>query len=186
MKNLDKLYSKLTPDERFRAFIEAAARHDADELDRLNDTCPMKIYQIEDPAYFIPKTNALLLTLTAHLDASRHSELAAFAMAMLMFGDEKHTEKATDSLATFVRRYRTQMLGFERFCLTVGIDPDSMRQAVGCSVGPMTEMTLAVTDECPEAKPVRQPPADAEQQAGPTADRPVVDPGFVAHRSFAP
>lgn len=154
MKNLDKLYSKLTPDERFRAFIEAAARHDADELDRLNDTCPMKIYQIEDPAYFIPKTNALLLTLTAHLDASRHSELAAFAMAMLMFGDEKHTEKVTDSLATFVRRYRTQVLGFERFCQAIGVDPESMRKAVGCSAGPMTEMALAVTEDSSEAVPV--------------------------------
>ena len=148
MKNLDKLYSKLTPDERFRAFIEAAARQDADELDRLNDTCPMKLYQIEDPAYFIPKTNALLLTLTAHLDASRHSEVAAFAMAMLMFGDEKHCDKATASLATFVRRYRTQMLGFERFCQTISVAPESMRKALGCSVGPMTKMALEVTEDC--------------------------------------
>ena len=154
MKNLDKLYSKLTPDERFRAFIEAAARQDVDELDRLNDTCPMKTYQIEDPAYFIPKTNALLLTLTAHVDASWHSELAAFAMALLMFGDEKHTEKATDSLAVFVRRYRTQMLGFERFCQSIGVDPESMRSAVGCRVGPMTEMALVVTEDYSEAEPV--------------------------------
>lgn len=154
MKNLDKLYSKLTPDERFRAFIEAAARHDADELDRLNDTCPMKTYQIEDPAYFIPKTNALLLTLTSHLDASRHSELAAFAMAMLMFGDEKHCDKATDSLATFVRRYRTQVLGFERFCQTIGVDPESLRSAVDCRVGPMTKMALAVAEDYSEAEPV--------------------------------
>jgi hypothetical protein len=153
MKNLDKLYEKLTAEERFKAFIEAAARRDGEELDRLNDTCPMKDYSIEDPAYFFRKTNALLLTLSSHLDAAWHAELAAFALAMIMFGEEKHQEKATLALPVFVRRYRTQMLGFERFCQSIGINPDSLRQAIGCQTGPMAEMALIVTEDYPEADP---------------------------------
>ncbi len=81
MKMPTKIYERLTPDERFRAFIEAAGRRDEEELDRLNATCPMKSYDIEDPAYFIPKTNAMMLTLASHLEASWHSELASFSVS---------------------------------------------------------------------------------------------------------
>ena len=46
MKMPTKIYERLTPNERFLAFVEAAARRDEEELDRLNVTCPMKTYQI--------------------------------------------------------------------------------------------------------------------------------------------
>ena len=154
MKMPTKIYERLTPNERFLAFVEAAARRDEEELERLNVTCPMKTYQIEDPAYFIPKSDAIVLTLTAHLDAAWHSELASFSMALLVLGCSKHEEKAIESLGIFVRRYRTHMDGFAKFCDAIGVDAESLRQAVGCRIGPMTEMTLQIADDHVDTTPV--------------------------------
>lgn len=153
MKNLDKMYSKLTTEERLRAFIEAAARRDADEADRLNDTCPRHVYETEDQAYIRAKFNVLILTYTTHLDAARHAELAVFAMAILMFGQPEHHEKVERSLNAFIRRYRTKQEGFARFCATLGIDPETLRSAMGCQVGPMTTRALEITEGCEEAEP---------------------------------
>lgn len=154
MKMPTKIYERLTPNERFLAFVEAAARQDEEELDRLNATCPMKTYEIEDPAYFLPKTNAMLITLIAHVDSAWHSELASFSMALLILGSNKHEEKAIDSLGVFVRRYRTQMDGFAKFCEAIGVNPQSLRQAAGCRVGPMTEMALEIADDHVDTAPL--------------------------------
>lgn len=153
MKMPTKIYERLTPDERFRAFVEAAGRRDEEELDRLNATCPTKTCRIEDPAYFIPKINAMIITLCAHVDAAWYSELACFSMALLTLGSGEHEEKAIDSLGIFVRRYRTQMGGFEKFCEAIGVNAESMRQACGCRVGPMTRLALEIAEDYTDAEP---------------------------------
>ena len=154
MKMPTKIYERLTPNERFLAFVEAAARRDEEELDRLNVTCPMKTYQIEDPAYFIPKINAMLITVIAHLDAAWHSELASFSMALLILGSGKHEERAVDSLGVFVRRYRTHMDGFAKFCDAIGVNAENLRQAAGCRIGPMAEMALEIAHDYADTAPV--------------------------------
>jgi hypothetical protein len=44
-------YDRLEPEERFRAALEAAARDDNEEYDRLWDTCPMRHYSMTDAAF---------------------------------------------------------------------------------------------------------------------------------------
>jgi hypothetical protein len=44
-------YDKLKPDERFRLAIEALARGDDQEADRLATTCPRKVYRMNDVEY---------------------------------------------------------------------------------------------------------------------------------------
>lgn len=153
MKMPNRIYKRLTPDERFHAFVEAAGRRDEEELDRLNATCPMKTYQIEDPDFFLPKINAMIITLCVHVDAARYSELACFSMALLTLGSGEHEEKAIDSLGIFVRRYRTQMGGFGKFCEAIGVNAESMREAVGCRVGPMTRLALEIAEDYTDAEP---------------------------------
>jgi hypothetical protein len=48
---LSRHYDLLEGDERFVAVIEAMARGDREEEVRLDDACPRKAYQIDDPAY---------------------------------------------------------------------------------------------------------------------------------------
>lgn len=153
MKMPAKIYERLTPDERFRAFVEAAGRRDEEELDRLNATCPTKTYRIEDPDYFLPKINAMIITLCAHVDAAWYSELACFSMALLTLGSGEHEEKAIDSLGISVRRYRTQMDGFEKFCEAIGVNAESMRQACGCKVGPISRLALEIAEDYTDAEP---------------------------------
>ena len=154
MKMPTKIYERLTPDERFRVFVEAAGRRDEEELDRLNATCAMKTCRIEDPDYFLRKTNATIITLCAHVDAAWFSELACFSMALLTLGSGKHDQMAIDSLSVFVRRYRTQMMGFEKFCEAIGVNAESMRQACGCRVGPINRLALEIAEDYASAAPV--------------------------------
>jgi hypothetical protein len=44
-------YDRLEPGERFQATLEAAARGDEEEYDRLWDTCPMRHYSMTDAAF---------------------------------------------------------------------------------------------------------------------------------------
>jgi hypothetical protein len=44
-------YDRLDPEERFRAALDAAARDDDEEYDRLWDTCPMRRYSMTDAAF---------------------------------------------------------------------------------------------------------------------------------------
>ena len=48
---LAKHYDRLTPEERFRLFIEARARGDAGERRHLEKSCPRLIYEMNDKAY---------------------------------------------------------------------------------------------------------------------------------------
>jgi hypothetical protein len=46
-----KLYETLTPHERFVLTVEAMARKDDVEADRLADSCPRKVYRVEDAEF---------------------------------------------------------------------------------------------------------------------------------------
>jgi hypothetical protein len=48
---LRKLYDRLTPEERFRLFVEAVARGDEAECRNLVKSCPRVIYEMYDKAY---------------------------------------------------------------------------------------------------------------------------------------
>jgi hypothetical protein len=48
---LAKLYKYLTPEERFRLFIEARARADAGECRNLEKSCPRLLYEMNDAGY---------------------------------------------------------------------------------------------------------------------------------------
>lgn len=53
MRNtITKLYPKLTPRERFRLVLEALARGDKEEMDRLAATCPREVYRMADAAFY--------------------------------------------------------------------------------------------------------------------------------------
>ncbi len=47
-KGLGRLYDRLTPEERFRLDLEAMARGDREESERLTRTCPRKTYVMND------------------------------------------------------------------------------------------------------------------------------------------
>jgi hypothetical protein len=70
MKNdgLAKLYDRLTPEERFRLFIEARAREDAGESRNLEKSCPRLVYEMNDKAYEDRVRTSEEITVLACLD----------------------------------------------------------------------------------------------------------------------
>jgi hypothetical protein len=49
--SLRKFYDRLTPEERFRLYIEAIARGDDEEWRNLEKSCPRLVYEMNDRAY---------------------------------------------------------------------------------------------------------------------------------------
>ena len=50
-KGLTSMYDRLTAEERFRLVVEAFAREDQREAERLSTTCPRKVYEMNDLAF---------------------------------------------------------------------------------------------------------------------------------------
>ncbi len=73
MKNgLGKLYDRLDPEERFRLDVEATARGDGRESEKLADTCPRKAYTALDYGFSGRWIAAGEITRAVCLDLARH------------------------------------------------------------------------------------------------------------------
>ena len=60
---LGEFYDRFDPDERFRLVLEAAARGDEEEIERLRDTCPRVRYTAIDIAYSDRISGSLKMTM---------------------------------------------------------------------------------------------------------------------------
>ena len=69
---LSRHYDKLTAEERFRLVLEAKARDDTAELERLKRTCPTKTYSMSDAAYGDRYEWSELLVLVVALDLTQY------------------------------------------------------------------------------------------------------------------
>src|SRR5215210_4866874 len=77
---LGKFYDRLDPDERFRLVLEATARGDEEEIERLRDTCPRVKYTAIDIAYSDRISGSLKITIMlCHLLAPSLTELRMLA-----------------------------------------------------------------------------------------------------------
>jgi hypothetical protein len=71
-KGLDKLYDRLTPEERFRLDVEATARGDEEESRRLTEGCPCRTYTMIDLRFSRRWDAARELTMVVLLDLNQH------------------------------------------------------------------------------------------------------------------
>jgi hypothetical protein len=69
---LTKNYELLTPRERLRMLIEAQAREDFDEVNRLRNSCPRKVYRTLDHAFDAADDAVMTLTLVFCIDLAHH------------------------------------------------------------------------------------------------------------------
>jgi hypothetical protein len=69
---LGKLYDRLTPEERFRLDVEAMARGDTEESERLVDTCPRYTYAMTDLAFSGRWQTTTEMVLVLCLDLTQH------------------------------------------------------------------------------------------------------------------
>lgn len=131
MKNLDDgIYGKLTPAERVALVVEAIARKDLSEADRLIDTCEIKTYTMRDAAY----SERLRAIHTAALHALlmlEHQHAATLAMlGPLLFYADKNDRKSKEGFADAAEKLRVLdshtrgvWFAWEEFCADAGVDP---------------------------------------------------------------
>ena len=65
---MSRHYEALTAPERFTLLIEAMARRDEREADRLDDTCPRLVYRVDDPEFRDRVRRAHVITLMVALN----------------------------------------------------------------------------------------------------------------------
>jgi len=71
-KGLGKLYDRFTPEERFRLDVEAMARGDMEESERLRESCPRHTYTMNDARFSRRRDAARELTMVVLLDLNQH------------------------------------------------------------------------------------------------------------------
>jgi hypothetical protein len=98
---MSRHYAALTPPERFVLLVEAMARRDEREADRLQDTCPQRVYRTDDAEFRDRMRRAYMITATVCLNM--REGLAQLRMART-FRD------ASDVFATPVVRLATAAL----------------------------------------------------------------------------
>ena len=97
MNRLARLYDRLTPDERLCAFVDALARKDDQELDRLNETCPRKTYVCDDWAYRGRLRDLWILAMNHALDIQRLGQAILVLLALLLNAETKGDEPRTNT-----------------------------------------------------------------------------------------
>lgn len=153
MKFPADLYEMLTAEQRARTFVEAVARRDEAELDRLNDSCPRYRYEAEDADYIRMRLGYCLVALLAHQEASYHAQAAGAAMVALMAIDGEKADALAETVRRALRRFREVYAALEGFCEHVGISPDVLRQAYFDWPNPMMEIVEAAFGDDPESQP---------------------------------
>jgi hypothetical protein len=128
VNRLARLYDRLTPDERLCAFVDALARKDDQELDRLNETCPRKTYVCDDWAYRGRLRDLWILAMSHALDIQRLGQTILVLCAMCMNAETKGDESAHEDLSEKLERLGGRLLAhlkaWRQFCAELGLDGD--------------------------------------------------------------
>ena len=128
MKDLTKHYPLLTPDERFRLFVDAMGRHDEQELDRLENSCPRKHYTMQDYEYTHRKVRFVTFAFASALERARLDMLALLALVIALSdaASEQTSDKVMAAFRKLMQTRNGKRDGWNRFCEQLGVSPDSI------------------------------------------------------------
>ena len=111
VEDIAKAYPQLSAEERFQLFMQAVARDDGQEQDRLNNTCPQKTYRCDDLGY----TRRKMLTPRQHSTGgkqrlgamTKHGDV--YLRTLLIHGTRavlRIIPKRTDAKSRWIERLR--------------------------------------------------------------------------------
>ena len=130
MKEISNHYQHLTADERFRLFVAAMGRKDDQELDRLENTAPMRTYRCVDEDYKRRKLHFINIALLSTIGWLRMELFAAVSMALTTLIEQEQETDQPDRLDVAFRKLyiagKARRNGWKRFCESVGVDADPM------------------------------------------------------------
>lgn len=135
MKQISHLYDQLTAKERFTVAVEALARGDMDEIDRLNDTCPRKRYEIGDLAYHTRLNELWRMALLVKTELLKLRQNMAATLAVIVTLESAEDDDA-DSFETAVAAYgrmcavlKGKQAAWAEFCQGLGLTGDDVFRA---------------------------------------------------------
>ena len=146
MKQMDRLYGRLTPKERFEIAVSAFGRGDMAEIDRLNDSTTYRHVKIQEPAYFDRLQRIVWLALYFMVDA-RNLQITVLAgfLAMVIqlsgsdtssdVGDATESDEKCDALAELceqrIARLKALQAAWVEFCSGLGISASDVDKMIG-------------------------------------------------------
>lgn len=132
MKDISKLYEKLSKDERTILFFEAASRHDVEELDRLNDTCEQKTYRGEDWNYTRKKLHMMNAAQMYKIGNDRAIIGALTALVgFLSHNDDKGIDCFAETILKCLAIYKGRVIAWSKICDQLGIESETLNKATG-------------------------------------------------------
>jgi len=130
MKDISKHYDILTPQERLVMTVEAMARGDMEEKNRLATSCPKKSYRINDDNYSMAYFRLLDLAMLYLLSAYRSLARANRAECAFIAG----RDEALAVLKCHKVEQFTIQEAWKQFCIIIGMDGSQVFAAFGLDV----------------------------------------------------
>ncbi|MGH6635107.1 MAG: hypothetical protein ACRED0_02880 [Gammaproteobacteria bacterium] len=136
----DALYERLTAEERLSLTIEALARGDCAEADRLADTCPQYTYRLPDCEYAMRTIDlmglAALATAWAWDSAYRAlaAQTAMHRLDDLCRGSEAKLQRLLEARNACIAEVKGIYAGWEQFCEHIGVGAELVLRVSGCDV----------------------------------------------------
>ncbi|MGH8647390.1 MAG: hypothetical protein ACREX4_24190 [Gammaproteobacteria bacterium] len=131
----DALYERLAPEERLSLTIEALARGDGAEADRLADTCPQYTYRLPDCEYAMRTADLIGLAALATTWAwdSAYCALAA-QTAIHRRGSEAKLDRLLEARSARIAEVKGIYAGWEEFCEHLAVGAELVLRACGFDV----------------------------------------------------
>ena len=147
MKNMDRLYERLTPVERFKIAVAAFGRRDLTQVDRLNDSTPYRTVKVQEPAYFDRLQRIIWLALHFTVDA-RNLQITVLAGLSAIIIHVLHSDSRTangestaeddlklDDLVELCQqkmsRLKALQAAWEEFCSGLGLSASDIDTMMG-------------------------------------------------------
>jgi hypothetical protein len=124
-------YENLKPSQRVIAIIEAIAREDSEESQRLLKTCPRKNYAQADAEFSDKLEQVFIMALAVECDLRGHA--LNFFMALRIEHEAIHK---------LLQNYADTLSAWHQALKSIGIEPETMRKA-----GPPRNFILEMIEE---------------------------------------
>ncbi|MDP2828114.1 MAG: hypothetical protein Q8O37_05865 [Sulfuricellaceae bacterium] len=139
MKDVSRHYDKLTPQERLALTVEAMARGDTEESDRLLESCPKQIYRINDPEFSWRFARLISLALMNLVDS--YQTLAKANRALAAYARSPDDERMESYFHYKTEQFSIQE-AWKRFCDSLGLDDDKVFTAFRLDVSGLQRTRL--------------------------------------------
>ena len=138
------IYENLTPSQRVAAAIEALARGDDAEHEKLNETCPKKPYKQADYRY----SGTLQALMSMSIAVEHELTSAALSVTLSCLSKADDMDKLADDFLQYISDYWTS---WNQTLANIGVDTDAMAKLASPMRHPIVAQIL--TMELPEADP---------------------------------